>query len=149
VEVAPSLRYRFGVLAGAAGLLGDTPHYFGGIETAVLTERYGGAAAVQLGAADDLFSFLVSAGAAVRVLRGDRMDLLAYMGPGTYGEVVRSGARRHAGVGVAGISARVPLWRVVVALSFTGWSGRFRGEGFRNSMDVNGTRLGLGLGWGW
>jgi hypothetical protein len=146
---AGGIHYRFAVLGGANGLPGDTIHYFAGVEGGVVGERFGGLGVAQIGRGDGVLSFFLGLGPAVRLLRRDRLELLAFAGPGVYGEVDASGTRRWSGVGVGGLSARIPVSRILLALNLSGWTGRFRGDGFERTVDVAGVRLGMGLGWGW
>jgi hypothetical protein len=145
----PRHRYRFGVLGGVTGITGETPHYFGAFEAAVLGERFGGFAQAQGGGGTAHASVLVEGGLGTVLAERGRFDLLAHAGPGLYLETISTGTRRWTGIAVGGLSARIPLRTLTLAAGVSVWRGRFSGPDFEQPMTVEGLRVGFGIGWGW
>lgn len=143
---AQSVDVRAAAAVGAEGL-GQTMHLYYGGEVGA---SYGPASLTAvgfLGRGNDFSSRLVAVTPGFRAWSRGGGDLFVTAGLGRYRETLESGPTRSTGVLAGGVSGRVPVGPLRVAVILVGFRGSLGpGGGGGGALPVSGVRFAVGLG---
>lgn len=143
---AQHLGVRAGVGLGAEGT-GEARHLYYGGELGGVYRGVGLVASAAAGSGNGFSSRLLAATPTVRAWERGRADIFVTAGAGRYREVLDSGPTRSTTVVAGGVSGRIPVGPVRLAVVVLGFRGSLGpGEEGGASVGVGGLRLLVGVG---